>query len=397
MAEDGQLQFGAAATQGGVRDHNERLLLSMINRMGAVSGSELARLAGLSAQTVSVILRSLERDGLLERGVPQKGRVGKPSVPMALAADGTFSVGLKIGRRSADLALMDFHGTVRDQLQVHYRYPLPGDVFEFVRRGLVTLLGPLPADLRARVCGIGIAAPFEIWKWNEALGAPHDDFRAWRDVDFVRDVHAVSGLDVTVINDATAACMAENALGEGPGFRDYAYVFIGSFIGGGIVLNGSVFDGPHGNAGGFGPIRSQRPDGSAAPLLDTASLYLLEDAITAAGGDPTRLWTGARDWTEFAPQLDVWIHRTGTAIGRALVSVCSVIDFPAVVIDGAVPPAVRARLTDRVRESLGDLDTRGLVIPVIQEGRIGENARAIGAAYAPIAARYLVGPTGVQP
>jgi hypothetical protein len=39
-------------SQKGVRDHNERLLLSLVQRHGALPGSDLARLAGLSAPTV---------------------------------------------------------------------------------------------------------------------------------------------------------------------------------------------------------------------------------------------------------------------------------------------------------------------------------------------------------
>ncbi|GIT90582.1 sugar kinase [Jannaschia pagri] len=390
MAQDIDIDLGRAATQSGVRDHNERLLLSAINRMGTIPGSQLARRLGLSAQTVSVILRSLEGEGLLTRGQPQKGRVGKPSVPIGLAPDGVFSIGLKIGRRSADLALMDFHGVIRDQTQIHFRYPMPDAVFAFLDSGLKRFLALLTPTQRQRVCGIGIAAPFEVWKWSDAIGAPAQEFAAWRDVDFAQDVSQRTGFPVTVLNDATAACMAENALGEGPGLRDYAYIFVGSFVGGGVVLGGSVFDGPHGNAGGFGPIASQRPDGTPAPLLDTASLYLLEDAISADGGDPAGLWTEPRDWSPFAQQIDPWVRNTGAAIGKALVSVCAVIDFPAVIIDGAVPPDIRTGLVEVARATLQGVDTRGLVVPDIRAGRIGENARAMGAAYAPIAERYFV-------
>ena len=98
-------QVFRGSNQSGLRDYNDRLVLSMIQRSGAIPGVEIARRAGLSPQTVSVILRSLEADGLLERGTPQRGRVGKPSIPMGLNPEGLFSVGVKIGRRSADLVL----------------------------------------------------------------------------------------------------------------------------------------------------------------------------------------------------------------------------------------------------------------------------------------------------
>ena len=64
------------ATPSGVRDHNERLVLSLIQRHGALPSADIARRANVSAQTVSTIIRALEKDGLLIRGEPIRGRVG---------------------------------------------------------------------------------------------------------------------------------------------------------------------------------------------------------------------------------------------------------------------------------------------------------------------------------
>ena len=66
----------AAPIRPGMRAQNERLVLSLVRRHGALAKSEIARMTGLSAQTVSVIMRHLEADRLLKRGEPQRGRVG---------------------------------------------------------------------------------------------------------------------------------------------------------------------------------------------------------------------------------------------------------------------------------------------------------------------------------
>ena len=85
------------ANQKGLRNHNERLILSVLQRHGQMPGSDIARDTHLSAQTVSVILRKLESDGLVLKGETVKGRVGKPSVPMAINPDGALSFGFKLG------------------------------------------------------------------------------------------------------------------------------------------------------------------------------------------------------------------------------------------------------------------------------------------------------------
>ncbi|MEL6451095.1 MAG: ROK family transcriptional regulator [Pseudomonadota bacterium] len=384
MTLDHVRSLSGGINQMGVRAYNERLVLSILQRNGALPGSDLARRTGLSPQTTSVILRKLEQDGLLNKGDPVKGKVGKPSVPFALNADGVFSVGLKIGRRSADLVVLDMQGQIRHQLRQTYDYPLPDTVFAFLRSGYDTLMQEMPETMRARLCGVGIAAPFEMWSWHELLDAPPDDFAAWRDADFVHEVAQISDLPVHMTNDATAACRAEHVFGIGREYRDYVYFFLGAFIGGGIVLDHAVFEGNQRNAGAFGTLPVADLTGKPGHLIDLASVRTLERRLIEAGADPRQLWHRPQDWTALERFVAPWLEQTADALAIASVAACAVIDFEAVVIDGAMPPAVRKRLVAATRARLATKDMRGLIPPVTVEGHIGGNARGIGAATAPI-------------
>ncbi|WP_299962498.1 ROK family transcriptional regulator [uncultured Roseobacter sp.] len=389
---DGQELAGLSSgvNQRGVRNYNERLLLSMFMRHGPMPGSDLARKAGLSPQTVSVILRKLERDGLLVRGAPQRGRVGKPSVPMDLAPEGVFSFGLKIGRRSAELLLLSLSGTVIGQLHLSYRAPDPAEVFGFLADGMSQLLNALSPAQQARLCGIGLASPFELWKWRTQSGPATDDFSQWQNVDFAAEIARFSPLPLFMCNDATAACRAEHLYGLGKKFRDHAYFYIGSFIGGGVVLNHTVFEGNQGNAGALGSLRTTGPLGESQQLIDVASLHLLEARLIEVGLDPKQLWHLPQDWTAISRYVDPWIGETAQELAKASLSICSVVDFEAILIDGAFPDPVRAELVDRVRRYLATQDTRGLLPPKIEAGAIGFHARAIGAASGPIFAQFFL-------
>ncbi|MBN9304783.1 MULTISPECIES: ROK family transcriptional regulator [unclassified Devosia] len=376
--------------QSGVRDYNERLLLTLLQRNGPMAGSELARLSDLSPQTISIILREMEAEGLLARGAPVKGKVGKPSVPMSLAEDGVLSFGCKIGRRSAVLLLADFRGTVRHELQMTYKYPLPEPILGFLREGIDTILAQCRAEMRKRVCGIGIGMPFELWRWNEQVGASISEFQSWKDVDLAVELGRFTDLPVHVVNDATAGCQAEHIYGRGKEFRDYAYFFVGAFIGGGIVLNHSVYQGHQGNAGALGSLRSFGPQGESQQLIDTASIHLLETRLSENGHDPQDLWTLPQDWSRFARFVEPWLGRTAQELARASLSVCAVIDFEAILIDGAFPPAVKHDLVERTRRYLVNQDMRGLIAPRVEAGAVGGNARAIGAAASPLFERYFM-------
>lgn len=376
--------------QSGVRDHNERLLLTLLLRNGPMAGSELARLANLSPQTVSIILREMEAEGLLTRGAPIKGKVGKPSVPMSLAEGGVLSFGCKIGRRSAVLLLADFRGTIRYQLQITYAYPMPEPIFRFLKDGIATIMGQCTVAERARICGIGIGTPFEIWKWSELVGAPAEEFASWADVDFHAEVASFTDLPIHMVNDATAGCQAEQIYGRGKEFRDYAYFFIGAFVGGGIVLNHSVYQGHQGNSGALGSLRSFGPQGETQQLIDTASIHLLESRLADNGLDPRELWTQPQDWSRFSRYVEPWIGRTAQELAKASLSVCAVIDFEAILIDGAFPESVKQELVERTRRYLVNQDMRGLIAPRVEAGVVGFNARAIGAAASPLFEHYFM-------
>ncbi|MEL7126472.1 MAG: ROK family transcriptional regulator [Pseudomonadota bacterium] len=390
MTLDHVRSLSGGINQIGVRAYNERLLLSVMQRNGGLSGGELARRTGLSPQTTSVILRKLERDGLLLRGKPVKGKVGKPSVPFSLHPDGAFSVGLKLGRRSADLVVLDLAGQVRQQLRETYDYPRPGPVLTFLQSGFDALTGEMSEDMSARLCGLGIAAPFELWNWHEVLGASADDFAAWKDADMVGAAAEITGLPVRMVNDATAACRAEHIFGIGREYRDYVYFFVGAFIGGGIVLDHAVFEGNQQNAGAFGSLMVPDRAGRACPLIDLASIRSLEKRLEAAGLDARQLWEAPQDWSHLEAHVGPWVEETAHALAAASVAASAVIDVEAVVIDGGMPEGIRARLVALAAEQLRGMDTRGLIAPVLAEGQIGGNARGIGAAVGPIINQYLL-------
>jgi predicted NBD/HSP70 family sugar kinase len=376
--------------QSGVRLYNERLVLSLIRRHGSLPKADIARLTSLSPQTITVIMRQLESDGLVVKQTRQRGKIGQPSVPFALRPDGAFSIGLKIGRRSCELVLMDMVGAVRGALDETYPFPSPGFILDFVRKGCGTLTAMLPAKHRRRISGLGIATPFELWNWESEVGAPHDVMQAWRGVDIKAEVEGISRWPVYVCNDATGACAAELVFGNGAHYLDSLYLFIGWFIGGGVVLNGSLFPGRSGYAGAIGPlpIPVRGDAGSSEQLLHRASTYLLERRIKSAGGDPRPVWESPDDWSAIEPAVGDWIEEITDPLAAAVISAISVIDFEAVIIDGAFPPSVRARIVARVNERVELFDRQGLMPVAIVEGVVGNRARAIGGACLPLLASF---------
>ena len=376
--------------QSGMRDHNERLVLSLVRRHGALAKSDIARMTGLSAQTVSVIMRGLEDEGLLERGEPVRGRVGQPSIPMSLAAEGAFFLGLKVGRRSADLVLTDFRGKLRAARRRVYRYPTPDAVVSFVSEAAPALAAELPPALRQRIMGLGVAMPFQLWNWVSVLGVPQAEMDAWRVRDIGAELGAVLGLPVYVQNDATSACGAELIFGTGERPKDFLYFYFGTFIGGGLVMNGQLFLGRTGNAAAVGSIQVPAPGGGTRRLIDLASMSVLATAMETAGEPSDHLWSQHDRWEVSERVLSGWLTQAAGALAHATLAAAALLEVQAVLIDGWMPVAVRAELVRRTEAALLGLDLAGIDPPVIREGTVGADARALGAAAIPLSQRYLI-------
>ena len=378
--------------QTGVRLYNERLVLSLIRLHGQLPKVDIARMTGLSPQTISIIMNQLSDDGLLLKGKPSRGRIGQPSVPYSLNPNGALAFGLKVGRRSVDLYLINFTGQILYALHKIYPYPTPDGIRKFAREGIDEILRQLPKHLTDRIAGLGIAAPYEMWTWHEEMGAPKEQIDAWRVIDIRAEIAEFCPWPVYFANDITAACAAELMFGQGGEHIDYLYVFIGSFIGGGLVLDGHLFPGRTQNAGALGSMPAQ-PGGTASgktlQLMHVASIYVLERKLMAQGRNADILWQSPDDWgDDLGPALDEWIGEVTESLAYAIIAAVAVIDVETIIIDGAFPTHVREAIISRTRETIARINRQGLSGFQLIPGSIGNAARAMGGASLPLLANF---------
>ncbi|MFW2544942.1 ROK family transcriptional regulator [Primorskyibacter sp. 2E107] len=373
-----------------MRAHNERLVLTILRRHGPMAKAEIARATGLSAQTVSVMMRRLEEEGFLRRGEPQRGKVGQPSVPMRLAGSGAYFGGLKIGRRSADLVLTDFLGRILSRARITYDFPRPEATVRFARDSFEQFTAQLSPEQASRIAGLGVAMPFRLWDWAVPLGLKPEEMEGWRKFDIAQELHNDLGLPVFMQNDASSACGAELVFGADDRASDFLYFYLGYFAGGGVVLNNQLYTGRSGNAGALGSMPVPDGKGGQVQLIDRASLCVLERAMRAAGYATDSLWEPPAAWQVPDDILTTWIAEAGRGLAHAIVSAVCVLDLPEVMIDGWLPPQVRAALVEATNAELDRMDLSGVQRPLVRPGHVGHDARVMGAVSLPLSHRFLI-------
>jgi predicted NBD/HSP70 family sugar kinase len=378
------------SSQGGLRQYNERVVLQAIRLHGPLPAAELARLTHLTAQTISMITKRLLDDGLLLKGAPQRGKVGQPSVPLSLNPDGAFAVGIKVGRRSLDVLLLDFAGQARERWTIGYDFPDPDELLPEIAARLSDIRRALGPERNERLQGIGIAAPLQLSAWREMLGAGAAVAAKWDRIDLRAEVEALSGLPVHGVKDTAAACVAELVAGRGRALKSFLYVFVDTFIGGGLVLDSHLRAGLNGNAGAIGSLPlglaglGDRPD----QLLSVASLLSLERAWAAAG---LAADVAGQERALLEPWAGVtrrWLDEAAAAVALAVNSAACLLDLEAVVLDGSFSPSLREALRAAVQSALDRYDWRGVVRPAVLPGTIGSDARALGGALLPLYANF---------
>jgi predicted NBD/HSP70 family sugar kinase len=378
------------SSQGGLRQYNERVVLQALRLHGALPAAELARLTHLTAQTISMITKRLLDDGLLLKGSPVRGKVGQPSVPLSLNPDGAYAVGIKVGRRSLDLLLLDFAGQVRERWSIAYDFPDPDHLLPEIGARMADVRRLLGAARHERLQGIGIAMPLQLSSWRELLGADAAVAAKWERTDLRADVEGLTGLSVHLLKDTAAACVAELVAGRGRTMKSFLYVFVDTFVGGGLVLDSHLRAGLNGNAGAVGSLPLGPAAGHHSPpqLLSVASLVTLERAWADAGLDVDAAADTRALRPPWADATHRWLAEAGASIAFAVDTAACLLDLEAVVLDGSFSAELRDAMQAAVKQALDRYDWRGVVRPAVLAGSLGSDARALGGAWLPLVANF---------
>ncbi len=146
-------------------------------------------------------------------------------------------------------ALVDDSGTVlRSTKLPTLAYEGPEAVL--ARLGEMALALEGEAGQTARAVGVGLPGWVDsetgIARWLPNLGG------GWRDIDASGPLAAALGRSISLINDVRAATLGELRFGHGQTYRSFAFLALGTGIGGGVVIDGRLRLGPLGSAGEVG-------------------------------------------------------------------------------------------------------------------------------------------------
>lgn len=371
---------------GGVRRYNERLALATIRRRNGASKTDIARASGLSPQAAVRIVDALEESGLVMRTGKRTGGMGQPSIIYEINGDGGFTVGVEIGRERIAIVLLNYRGEILDQQTRPVRFPMPDQVIAETAAFLDSHLTALPRCRCESFLGIGIAMPWFIGEWRSEIGISEDSAREWQRTDVEKLFRSRFDHPLFFENDGNAGAMAELLNGAGLDLESYLYLHIGTFIGGGLVMDGQLVEGRHGNAAAIASMPVPTAAGAATDfLIHRASLYSLERALGCSATNGHAFEDAISENFEVVAN---WVNKTSTALAFAIIGAHSLLDLQAIVIDGDLPKSLINEIISAVGTCLEREAPPDFFMPELLPGTMGQAAAAIGAGMLPMYATF---------
>lgn len=316
-----------------------------------------------------------------------------------VATDGTgvemskelLVAGVDVGGTNIEVGLVSADHQVRARAKTGTPTGGPGDVLDTIA-GLIDSLGESPI-------AIGVGIPGVVHE-GRVLTVPN--LRNWHEhVDLVEELGSRIDLPIALGNDANVGLLGEWVAGAATGHRNVLGLWMGTGIGGGLILDGRPFAGSHGAAGEIGHMiirqggalctcgrrgcteayagrRSMR--GIVTAMIDagrTTSLLDIRDdedkkKLTS------KVWARALDeGDELAGQLfDTAVETVGVTVGSAV----NLLDLELVVIGGGLAEKMGQQLADRVAAAAAPwmLQPNPDLKFVVSE--LGDDAGVVGAA-----------------
>lgn len=240
-----------------IRDINRQIVLSYVRDRGPISRAQIARETALHRSTVSLIIDQLEADGLIVETGEGESTGGRKPTLYKLMTGTPAAIGIDIGPKTTTIGLADLAGNLLSKESFSSSPDL-----DFMTRQIVERTSSLAQMHKKFDLEIGISVPGLV---DQSTGRViHIPYFNWRDWNIRSQLKKVTGLWVTVENDANATALAELWFSQERLVKKETFVtvLVGDGIGTGIVFDGQLYHGEMGAGGEFGHMIA----GSDAPV-----------------------------------------------------------------------------------------------------------------------------------
>ncbi len=217
----------------------------------------------------------------------------------------------------------------------------------------------------------------------------------WQNIPLKHDLESELALEVLLVNDATAASIAEAAFGSTQGHKNSVLITLGTGVGGGVILNNRIISGAHGVASEIGHLLMEKnfyscscgkngcleTFASATAIIKYCQMQLEQGRKstlrTVAGFDGKAIVNAAKAGDPLAEEA---VQRLAKYLGWAIANICGIIDPSIIAIGGGLSYAGEFLLEIIKIETIKRLTYPDIATPEIVLASFRNEAGMIGCA-----------------
>ncbi|MEO1814277.1 MAG: ROK family protein [Acetobacterium sp.] len=300
-----------------------------------------------------------------------------------------MGIGIDLGGTAIKGGIVDHLGVIQEERMVETQSQLG---YGQVLNDLVLLIKELhrlaPTE---KTVGVGIPGILSA-DGTTVVSCPN---LFWKNKPLKQDLERALSLEVLLVNDATAACIAEAAFGSTRGRSSSVMLTLGTGVGGGVIINDQVISGAHGVASevghmimeanfydcGCGKNGCLETFASATALIRYCRKQLAEgaesDLKAAENFDARRIFEAAKAGDSLALAA---VNRLARYLGWAIANISDLIDPEIFAIGGGVSSAGEFLLERIKTETKSHLTYPDYAMPEIVLATFRNESGMIGAA-----------------
>ncbi|MEE4217718.1 MAG: ROK family protein [Xanthomonadales bacterium] len=274
------------------------------------------------------------------------------------------------------VSMLDFAGNMRFTRTIMPKRMAREEVISAVSSIITDTLQDTGIE-RYRLFGLGVGISGFFVSDDHRVNAP-DLLEDWALIDIESELSQYFGLPVWVENDGNVAAVGESMVGVGRWAPSFAYLYIATGFGGGVIVDGKLFRGRIGNAGEYAGVLP--PNGYPHPNLQLLRKLVVEHDKKSFRNVSEMLEEFNVEWKG----VGIWLEKVLPSLELVISASAAILDVDAIVLGGRLPRSLAEQIIPKVE--IYNTSRRNIPrpVPVIVAAEASGDATALGAAALPL-------------
>ncbi|WP_204518578.1 ROK family transcriptional regulator [Brevibacillus fulvus] len=369
---------------------NKAEILSQLKEHGQISRAELSKRTKLSRPCVSSLVEEMIEAGLIcEVGIGHSTG-GRRPILLECNYQAYAIVGAIFDGSLLQMALTDLRGEVLADCETRLLSPFNGDeALQKLAAGLQILIEKSGYP-RQRLLGIGVGLPGITQRREGTIS--FSPSTGWTGLPVKQEIERKLGIPALIDNDVNLMALGEYVEGVGTGSATMVYLYVGTGIGSGIMIDGQLYRGGSEAAGEVGFMMIGPNSGNK---LTGAGVFEQNYSTAAILARAKGLLSGLDEGSSIIQQLIAYANQGNTAAKQllddtyrhwayGLANIVSVLNPDLLVLSGEM-----IHIDDKGVKQISELLEQSIpVMPRVKKAALGNRAGMVGAVHSVLEAFF---------